>query len=78
MKYTIEIGSGAIICIPASTKIGSGIKKLSGSDTHAQTQTASDRISVILFFQKKESRLNRCLKWNLTRATRLEFTDRPY
>jgi hypothetical protein len=28
MKYVIEMGSGALICIPNFIKIGSGIQKL--------------------------------------------------
>jgi hypothetical protein len=28
MKYAVEMGSGAIICIPSFIKTGSGIQKL--------------------------------------------------
>jgi hypothetical protein len=31
MKYTVEVGSGAIIDIPDFIKIGSGIQKLIGA-----------------------------------------------
>jgi hypothetical protein len=30
MKYAVEVGSGAMICIPSFMKIGSGIEKLIG------------------------------------------------
>jgi hypothetical protein len=30
MKYAVEMGSGAMICIPNFIKIGPGIKKLVG------------------------------------------------
>jgi hypothetical protein len=30
MKYAAEMGSGAMICVPSSIKMGSGIKKLIG------------------------------------------------
>jgi hypothetical protein len=30
MKYAVDIGSGAMIYIPSSMKIGSGIQKLMG------------------------------------------------
>jgi hypothetical protein len=30
MKYAVEMGSGAMICVPSFTKIGSGIQKLIG------------------------------------------------
>jgi hypothetical protein len=30
MKYTVEMGSGAMICMPRFIKIGSGIQKLMG------------------------------------------------
>jgi hypothetical protein len=36
MKYAVETGSGATICIPSFIQIGSGIQKLIGAytDTH--------------------------------------------
>jgi hypothetical protein len=30
MRYTVEMGSGAMICIPSFVEIGSGIQKLMG------------------------------------------------
>jgi hypothetical protein len=33
MKYAAEMGSVAMIYIPSSIKIGSGIQKLTGGDT---------------------------------------------
>jgi hypothetical protein len=30
MKYVVEMGSGAMMCIPSFVKIGSGIQKLVG------------------------------------------------
>jgi hypothetical protein len=30
MKYAVEMGSGAMICIPSFIKTGSGIQKLMG------------------------------------------------
>jgi hypothetical protein len=30
MKYAVEIGSGAMICVPGFIRIGSGIQKLLG------------------------------------------------
>jgi hypothetical protein len=36
MKYAIEMGSGAMICIPSFIKIGSGIQKLIG-EIHSHT-----------------------------------------
>jgi hypothetical protein len=59
MKYAIEMGSGAIIYIPSFIEIGSAIQKLSGggggnSQTHRQHD---NRISILIFFQNKESRL---------------------
>jgi hypothetical protein len=38
MKYAVEIGSGAMICIPSFIKIGSGIQKLIG-DTQISWQS---------------------------------------
>jgi hypothetical protein len=37
MKYTIEVGSGAMICIPGSINIGSAIQKLIKGDTHTDS-----------------------------------------
>jgi hypothetical protein len=51
------MGSGAMIYIATFRKIGSGIQKLIGGiyvQTHRQQ---GDLISLLLFFQYKESRL---------------------
>jgi hypothetical protein len=69
MKYTIEMGSVAMIYIRSFIKIGSGIQKLLGGDaqtcthhtrTHAHTHTHThthtehgDFISLLLFFENK-------------------------
>jgi hypothetical protein len=34
MKYAVEMGSGAMICIPSFIKIGSAIQKLIGEAIH--------------------------------------------
>jgi hypothetical protein len=39
MKYTVEMGSGAMICVPRFIKIGSRIQKL----TERGTQTERER-----------------------------------
>jgi hypothetical protein len=41
MKYTVEMGSGAMIYIPSFIKIDSGIQKLMGEGgfTHTHTHT---------------------------------------
>jgi hypothetical protein len=39
MKYTVETGSGALIYIPSSITIGSGIQKFIMGE-HTDTQTA--------------------------------------
>jgi hypothetical protein len=53
MKYTIEMGSGAMIYIPSFIKIGS---RLNRGDTEIHKQDG-DRISPLLFFPNKESML---------------------
>jgi hypothetical protein len=41
MKYAVEMGSGAMICIPSLIKIGSAIQKLlRGIHRYTDTQTA--------------------------------------
>jgi hypothetical protein len=41
MKYAVEMGSGAMICIPGFIKIGSGIQKLiRGIHRYTDTQKA--------------------------------------
>jgi hypothetical protein len=58
MNYAFEMGLGVMIYIPSFIQIGSGIQNLIGSDTHADTdRMMNDFISVPLFFQNKESRL---------------------
>jgi hypothetical protein len=56
-KVDVEMGSGAIIYIPSFIKIDSGIQKLIGDDSHTHTQAADNLISLLLFFENKESRL---------------------
>jgi hypothetical protein len=56
MKYAIEMGSGAMIHIPTFIKISSGIQKVIGRDTKTHRQHC-DFISLLSFFQNKESRL---------------------
>jgi hypothetical protein len=46
MKYSVEMGSGAMIYIPSFINIGSEIQKLMGW-IHRQHD---DRISLLLFF----------------------------
>jgi hypothetical protein len=55
MKYAVEMGSGAVIYIPSFIKIGSAIQKLIGA-IHRHTGDG-DRISLLLFFQNRESTL---------------------
>jgi hypothetical protein len=56
MKYAAEMGSDAMIYIPSFIKIFSAIQKLRGGGVHRQH---GDLISLLLFFQNKESRLKR-------------------
>jgi hypothetical protein len=65
MKYAVEMGSGAMICIPSFIKIGSGIQKLmrGGGVIHRQH---GDLISLLSFFQKQESRLKNAKKVKLS------------
>jgi hypothetical protein len=58
MKYAVEIGSGAMICIPSFIKIVSTIQKLGGGGVHRHH---GDPISLLLFFQNKEGRLIICI-----------------
>jgi hypothetical protein len=51
MKYAVEMGSGAMICIPSFIKIGSGIQKFMGGDTQTHRRDGY-RISLL-----QESRL---------------------
>jgi hypothetical protein len=39
LNYAVETGSGAVKYVPSFKKIGSGIQKLIGEDTHTQTAT---------------------------------------
>jgi hypothetical protein len=56
MKYAVEMGSGAMIYIPSFVQNGSGIQKLITGDSQTHRQHGN-RISPLLFFQNKESRL---------------------
>jgi hypothetical protein len=59
MRYAVEMGSGAMICIPSLIKIGSGIQKLIRGDTQTHEQHGD---LILLFFKSKESRLETLLK----------------
>jgi hypothetical protein len=48
MKYTVEMGSGAIIYIPSFIKIGSAIQNLRA----VIYRQYGNRISLLLFFSK--------------------------
>jgi hypothetical protein len=53
----VEMGSGAVIYVPSFIKISSGFQKLIGGiHTHTHRQQR-DLISLLLFFQNKESGL---------------------
>jgi hypothetical protein len=56
MKYTAEMGWGAIIYIPGFIKTGSVIQKLIGEDEDTYRH---DGGHLILFFQNEESRLKK-------------------
>jgi hypothetical protein len=68
MKYAVEMGSGAMIYILSFIKTGSGIQKLIRRihrETHIQH---GDLISLLLFFQNKESGLKMVHKGNRLRC----------
>jgi hypothetical protein len=47
MKYAVEMGSDAIICVPNLIQIGSGIQKLIQGGIHRHTRQHGDRISLL-------------------------------
>jgi hypothetical protein len=55
MKYAVEMGSGAMIYIPNSIKIGSGIQKLIGGNT--QYCNLISRIILKWFLEKWDGRM---------------------
>jgi hypothetical protein len=64
MKHAVEIGSCVMLYIPSFIQTGSAIRKLIGGRVglHRRTDIEAqkwhgDRISLLLFFQNKESRL---------------------
>jgi hypothetical protein len=57
--YAIGMGAGARIYIPGFVKIGSGVQKLFGGIYIQTHRLQDDLISLILFFQNKESNLKR-------------------
>jgi hypothetical protein len=50
MKYTVEMGSGAMIYVSSFTKISSGIQRLTGLGGFTDTQDGY-RLSLLLFFK---------------------------
>jgi hypothetical protein len=62
-KYAAEMGSGAMIYITNFIKTGSGIQKLIGEDSQTHRRHG-DRISLLSFFQNKESRLIKSIMKN--------------
>jgi hypothetical protein len=50
MKYAVDMGSGAMICVPTLIKIGLDVQKLiEGIQTHRQH---GNLISLLSFFRK--------------------------
>jgi hypothetical protein len=47
MMYAVDMGSGAMIYVPSIMKIGSGIQKLIGGDSHKQTARRSHKTTFI-------------------------------
>jgi hypothetical protein len=86
MKYTVEMSSDAMICIPRFIKIGSGIHKLIVGYTDAQIRRHTDtqihrqhgeRISLpLFFFQNKESRLKRARAF--ISSTQITYLNRAH
>jgi hypothetical protein len=81
MKYAVEVVSGAMIYIPSFIKTGSGIQKLLWAGYIHRQQ--SEFISLLLFFNNKESRLkyfykHRELKLNsVAFSLQANYTDQP-
>jgi hypothetical protein len=46
MKYAVEMGSGAMICIPSLIKIGSTTQRLMGGYTDIQTHRHTDSMVI--------------------------------
>jgi hypothetical protein len=55
MKYAVEMGSGAMTCIPSFIKIVSFQKLVRGIYTQTHRQQ-DDLTSLLLFFQNEEGR----------------------
>jgi hypothetical protein len=55
------MGSGAMIHTPSFIKIGSATQMLMGTEAQTPRQNG-DRISLLLFFQNKESKLKTFIK----------------
>jgi hypothetical protein len=60
MKDAINTDSGTMTYIPALIKIGLGIKKADKGDAETNRQQG-DCISLLSYFQNKESKLKSCL-----------------
>jgi hypothetical protein len=53
MKYTVDMGSDAKICIPVFIKVGSGIRKLTGGGyTDTRTHRRHGDLICLLLFLK--------------------------
>jgi hypothetical protein len=70
VKYAVEMGSGAIIYIPSSIKIGSGIQKFMECGYTYRQQ--GDLISLILFIFSKQGYLAQIVKENPWRGGLLQ------
>jgi hypothetical protein len=58
MKYAVEMGSGATICMPSFMKIGSGIQKLmrgGGGHIHTDSMVISKAYSYFCFFKIRKT-----------------------
>jgi hypothetical protein len=56
MKCAVEMGSGAMLRIPSFITIGSAIQKLIGWIQRYKDRQRGDLMSLLLFFQNKETR----------------------
>jgi hypothetical protein len=55
MKYAVDMGSGARICITSFINIGSGIQKLIRGDSQTHSMVISQ--AYVLFFRNKKNKL---------------------
>jgi hypothetical protein len=68
MRYGVKMGSGAMICLPASMKMGPGIQALMGGGTHRHTDNIVISLNYFYLYLLRKAGYNvsKIVRWEIS------------